>query len=274
MESQFLHQHILEAIEKGEYEQASNQIEQQYTPKQKNWFSNIFSSKENEYKKGEFAYIQIKNLLSQKPLETELPDLKTDFAFELSELCRFLFLLENKAEAKDLEKPLADHLVKLFDQLTEHIKVNAQDYPVNSMKAKTWMDGAAIRLGAQEMADYFGRKGDKTNEINMCFLKAKVTTSIMSHYPELVGPDMISVASKLEKKKARENAVNFYRPVLMDFQTFLQEMEDAKEQDALKITEREEAILYSLILAVEGLTRLDGYEDSEQLAQRAQALLA
>ena len=135
------------------------------------------------------------------------------------------------------------------------------------------MDGAIITAWCQELANYFARKQDVDSEIDMYFFKGKITTTIMGHYPEEVGPDMIAIATKLEHKKDLNNAANFYRPVISDFLPYLESMESYANEDEFEVEQREDIILNSLIKAVEGLSRIEDYVDSENLIQRSRNIL-
>lgn len=277
MKFNFLHENVVKQIEENNFEDAISLIDELYT-NQGSWFLKLFSEKQDDKKKGKFAYTTFRNIIhsnldfnSEEALKKL--NLLEDYIFEVVELSQFLLRIEDSKKISGIETKLSSFLKLIFNKLTLHIKENSNNYPTNSINGKIWMDGAAIREWCQEIANYFGRKKEADYEIEMCFYKCKVTTSIMGHYPEEVGPDMISIASKLENKADLKNAAIYYKPVIADFQLFLETLEGDINDDEFKIEQREVNILDSLIKAVEGLSRIGGYIDEDNLVQRSRMIL-
>jgi hypothetical protein len=275
MNFNFLHESIIEKIEANNLELAKSQIDNAY-PQPNNWLSRWRNNKKVYKKKGEFAYRVLLDSLDEDLNHDdkifEKLDFEGDYVFEMAELSQFLLRIEGKQGLEKIERKISAFLISFFEKLSTYIQKNSNDYPNNSINGKTWIDGAVIREWSQVLANYFGKKQDLDAEIDMCYYKAKITLSIMGHYPEEVGPDMISIATKMEKK-GYKNAVNYYRPVLSDFQEFLESMEEYVEEEEFEVEGREENILNSLIQAIEGLSRLEGFIDSDNLIQRSKSIL-
>ena len=157
--------------------------------------------------------------------------------------------------------------------IAQYIQDNSNNYPENSIKANIWKNGYVTREWIQELVNYFERKNQLKNVIDTCFYKAKITTSIMGHYPEKVGPDMIAIAENLEKNNDFINAAKYYKPIISDFLYFLEEIESYENEEEFEIIERDEKILISIIKAAKGLIRIKQYKDNNNLVQRSEHLL-
>ncbi|MEM7103245.1 MAG: hypothetical protein AAF502_08960 [Bacteroidota bacterium] len=271
----FIHEEVINLIETVQFEEAIQKIEQLY-PLQGIGAASNFSKQRNE-EKGLFAYSLIKEMLSKKVVDNEQLykklDLSSDYVSEIVELSRLLIRIENNPQLSAFKEDLVAVIHGLFGKISVFIQENSNDYPNNTITGKVWLDGSIIRVWAQVIADYFGRKESLNKAIDISFFKAKVTLSIMSHYPESVGPDMLSVANKFEQKKDYDNALKFYNPVVLDFVKFLEEIESYASEDDFDFEERKQIILNSLIEAVEGLKRISYFEDNENLISRAKKLL-
>ena len=142
---------------------------------------------------------------------------KTEFLEELNELVRILLVLEDFKKVTEYENLVSLTILECVRDGAEYIAKNSNSYPLNSINGKIWMDGAGLRVKAEELSDYFMRKKHDQNELDSLFLKAKLTNTIMNHYPNLVDPDMIGVGRKFEQIGNAEKAIQFYQPVELDF---------------------------------------------------------
>ncbi|MEO1451562.1 MAG: hypothetical protein AAFV07_18665 [Bacteroidota bacterium] len=258
---------ILALLHKGEFDLVLPKIKQK-----KKVLFDLFSQSKAETS---FAYSILYACLRKtiKPTEYSRAAKLTfadDYLLELIELHRILLVLEDYGNAVEIEKLVALTLLECIRDSAVHIQQNANNYPQTSIGAGIWMDGAGLRLRAHELATYFQNKEDAPNTLEAIFLKAKLTNTIMSHYPHLVGPDMIAVAHQLEKMGNKERAKQFFTPVALDFTGLVHDVEsglddnDSRDED-IQVTE-------SLIQALEGLKRL-GESVNEESLQHAKEIL-
>ncbi|GEM_PF-4227474 len=196
-----------------------------------------------------------------------------EFIEELNELVRILLVLEDYKGATDYEKTLSLTILECVKDGAIFIEQNSGDYPMSSINAKIWMDGAGLRVKAEELSYYFNRKRDSNSELDSLFLKAKLTNTVMSHYPNLVGPDMIAVGNKLEHIGSAEKAMQFYKPVELDFTDLVQDIQDKIDNHKSEIGENDVIIIKSLTDALEGLKRLGEQVDENKLINSKQVLI-
>jgi hypothetical protein len=277
MKYEVLHEEIINLVLDGEFSKSIDEINNIYSEKG-SWLNKIFKTRNQSNVKGKLSYTSLNKFLDPNKeidlsLELKKINWEEDFAFELAELSKTLYILEESKKHKELELRVANFLKSFIVESSIYIENNSNDYPNNTITGKVWMDGAVIREWAQKLANYYGRKEMQVDEIDMCFSRCKITNCIMNHYPQEVGPDMISVGLKLEKDNRSKQAIKFFKPVLSDFKYFLNEIEEYCNDDDFEITEREITILNSLITAVKGLQRLDNYEDNENYIRRSEQIL-
>ncbi len=273
-ESKFKHQDIIELIKENKLETAKAKINEYY-PVDRNFLKNIFKKKDKEVEELILAYKILNRLLSGKQNLNDLSsfDFGSTYISDYAELGKLLFEIEDLQVDEQFKQDLAHYLYYWMQYAARHIAQNSNDYPQNSISGNIWMDGYVLRSWAQALSEYFEKQKNDEYALDMSLEKARITCSIMSHYPELVGPDMISVASKYEAKGAISDALNFYRPVLADFVEFLEDIEFSRYEDNIGEMEQDPFILNALIDAVEGLQRLDNYVDEENYIDRAKKLL-
>lgn len=198
---------------------------------------------------------------------------KHDFIDELSELVRAMLVLEIYKEAPGYERVLALTILECVTNGATYIENNTDDYPQNPVNGKIWIEGAALRTRAEELAHYYKRKNDDNNELQSLFLKGKITNTIMNHYPNLVGPDMIAIANKLEQVGNTDKAKQFYSSVEADFTEFVSELEDDIEEGEYDISNEDIVIVQSLIYALEGLDRLNEDINQDKLFRAKHTLM-
>lgn len=277
MKDNLLHQEVLELVNAQKTDEAIAIIDEHYFPK-KSWKNQLLNRKKQKDDKGKFAYGQLKaflhNLANPPAAEQSFAELEleTDYVFEIAELSSFY--LDLKPELEELKLSLEKFLTEIFLHLSSHIREASNNYPEQSISAKVWMDGHTLRYWIEFVLQEVEKRGNLEREIELAFYKAKVTLSIMAHYPENVGPDMVRIAKKYESAEDYENASRFYQPATTDFKVFLEEIESYTEEEDFELEEREHIILDSLVQAVEGKLRTDkNYVDEYNLLERAKALL-
>ncbi|MBL0743676.1 hypothetical protein [Chryseolinea lacunae] len=264
---------ILRLLNAGNFELILEQ--QRSTPKQR-WRLFGFLKKDSVSPAGFAYYILLACLTGTlKPNEYTRVynlDFHRDFIGELNELFRMLLCLENFRNAPHFEEVLAATLVECIRNGAVHIEESANGYPKNPINAKVWMDGAELRCLADKLIEYFKRKSNDRNELEVLFLKAKVTCAIMAHYPESVGPDMNALALKFEKLGETKNAKRYYTPVVNDFTSLVDGTEENLSQPNPEVFENEISIVQSLIDALEGLDRLGEQIDHSLLEKSKETL--
>ena len=272
--SEALKPEILELLHQGRFDDVLSKIETR-PPKKKGFFD--FLKKSSDEPESHFSYEILSGCLNKtlEPKEyTRIAklDFGEDFIKELIELFRIILVLDDCGKEPETERLVALTSLECVRDGAIYIGENANDYPQNSINAKVWMDGAGLRTRANELSNYFNSKNDNQNTLEALFLKAKITNTVMNHYPNMVGPDMIAVALQLEKMGNIENAKQFLEPVVMDFTGFVREIEEGLANPEVRVSEEEVAITESLVNALEGLKRLGEMIDESKL-KRAQGVL-
>lgn len=258
---------VLQLLHQGKFEAVNSKIGK----KKRGIFDFIIISKEEPH----FAYKILPSFLDKsiKPSEyskVSKLDFKSDFLNELTELHRILLVLQAYSKASEIEKLVSLTLLECIRDGANHIEENANNYPQNSINGEIWMDGAGLRTRADELSKYFKDKEDDQNTLETVFLKAKLTNTIMNHYPNLVGPDMIAVALQFEKMGNLEKAKQFLNAVVSDFTILVQSVEEGiNENDAM---DEDFPITESLIQALEGLKRI-GEEINEGTLLKSKEVL-
>jgi hypothetical protein len=258
---------ILELLHQGKFETLIPKI----VKKKKGIFDFIKHPKEETH----FAYEILSSCLNKtiKPdeyLKVSKLDFKSEFLNELIELYRILLVLQDFSEAPEIEKLVSLTLLECIRDGAVYIAENSNNYPQNSINGKIWMDGAGLRTRADDLSEYFENKEDAQNTLETIFLRAKLTNLIMSHYPNLVGPDMIAVALQFEKMGDLEKARQFHNSVVLDFTSLVQDIEERLYEN--EIIDEDLPITESLILALEGLKRLGDDINEDTLTNSKEVL--
>ena len=197
-------------------------------------------------------------------------DFKGGFLTELSELHRILLVLQDYSKAPEIEVLVNSTLLECIRDGAMYIERNANNYPEGAINGKIWMDGSGLRTRAYELSLYFTNKGDDANALDAIFLRGKLTNTIMGHYPNLVGPDMVAIAQQCEKMGNAEGAKRFYNPVVLDFTGLVEDV--AQRLSESEAMEEDFPITESLIHALEGLKRL-GEGINEECLQMSREVL-
>jgi hypothetical protein len=190
-------------------------------------------------------------------------DYSVDFISDIADSIRLLLLLEPESHWNGALDALAHKLQLLMTHAAVAIEGAAGGYPDQPINAKTWMDGYGAREWARTLADWYERNENPGGELQMRFVRCKITNAIMNHYPHEVGPDMVAVGKCLEKVGMTEKARMFYIPVTTDLLPILVEFEDASGEIDLRVEDR--ISLWALREAAIGLIRTGGEADHTEL---------
>lgn len=165
-------------------------------------------------------------------------DYSVDFISDLADSIRLLLLLETEEHWNGALDALAQKVQWLMTEASVAIELASEGYPNQAINAKTWMDGYGAREWARTLADWYERRQNDGGELQMRFVRCKITNAIMSHYPHEVGPDMVAVGKCLEKVGMTEKARMFYLPVTTDLLPMLVEFEEADGELDLTVEDR------------------------------------
>lgn len=190
-------------------------------------------------------------------------DYSVDFISDIADSIRLLLLLEPNNNWNGALEAFAHKLQLLMTHAAVAIETSGGSYPDQPISAKTWMDGYSAREWARTLADWYERNQNPGGELQMRFVRCKITNAIMSHYPHEVGPDMVAVGKCLEKVGMTEKARMFYVPVTTDLLPILVEFEEAAGELDLRVEDK--ISLWALREAAIGLIRTGGDADHTEL---------
>jgi hypothetical protein len=261
---------ILRLLHQGKF----NAVLESIAKRESGKFFNFFRKSKA---KPSFAYSILGACLDKKlkPEEYSLTarlNFDVDFLDQLKELFRILSVLKDYSKASEFEEPIALTLLECIRDGADYIEQNASDYPRNSINGQVWMAGAGLRSIAQELMAYFDHKEDDLHSLDTVLLKAKITLAIMSHYPDLVGPDMLAIASRHEKMGDTEQAKQFLKPLILDFTSLVQGIKEGLSDPDPDLLYQDIPVTESLIMAMEGLQRLGELIDEEMLKEAREIL--
>ncbi|MCD7972234.1 MAG: hypothetical protein LUG18_06145 [Candidatus Azobacteroides sp.] len=190
----------------------------------------------------------------------DLTTIRTDCSLLINSLIRVVVALDVNEQYENLLQQVADKVVDSLPGLVKDIRKQANGYPANSINAMVWMEAAGIRSGLGSLIYYYKEKQDLNREHLVTILRTQVTLSIMGHYKEEVGPDMLRAADIKERIGQPDVALNFYNAVKRDFED---ELEWFLENPEVGADETERIILSSLkeaCLSIDRLTSKSNYE--------------
>jgi hypothetical protein len=177
--------------------------------------------------------------------------------------------------SEQLEILLKQTLLKL-EELAEEVHEKSNGYPNNSINGYVWFNGAIVRNWSDALSYLFEMRQKPQEKATVLQYKCKVTCSIMSHYHQLVGPDMIEAAAALIVINDTETAKKYYQAVIADFEPLARLWQGQPEEP---ITADDLISLKALLDAYDGFTRLEAnyfYSDQrqklEQLIQNSENL--
>lgn len=120
------------------------------------------------------------------------------------------------------------------------------------------MEGAGVRAALNLLLYYYKQKQNAEPQLEAAYYRTRITLSIMGHYKNLVGPDMLETAHLFEKQGDLKRAKGFFEAVKNDFERELDWFMDSPEVGA---DEDERIILKSLKEAYENIDRINSTND-------------
>lgn len=232
-----------------------------------NFLSKIFNRKQST--KSNFFYQILKELLLENKSHTlderQFSIEEKDSCHDFEKLIKLLFALRQNQYLTELKKYVSDKLLKSSKEIAEEISDKSNNYPQNSINAKVWIDGSIMRTHYLLLIDYFELEGNKNSQVWVQHMKTIITLSIMGHYKNEVGPDMIKAAQLEEELSNKEKALNHYEAVIADFE---EELKYFLENIDVIPDENDIVILKSLSEAYEGAKRINKSQNfNENLSQ-------
>lgn len=150
---------------------------------------------------------------------------------EFNELIRLLIAVHLNGHFVANEKYLLTGIVEILDYLVIDIRDGAGGYPNNPISGNIWFSGELIRMCCDSLAYYCDLPGDLESKIKVLENKCCITLSIMSHYPHLVGPDMVAAAQAHEAAGNFPRAKQMYSAVVTDLQWVADDIENFDKED-------------------------------------------
>jgi len=180
---------------------------------------------------------------------------------EFAELVRLLIAFDNNKTLNSFSLPVAEKTLFILQHLATEVSKQAGKYPENSIAGIVWIAGASLREWSDILSDFFAQKELLEQKTDVLLNKCKITCSIMSHYPEEVGPDMIALGNALEDIGQENEAIKYYRAIIQDFERIADDYheypnENIRKEDVISLNCLKEAYL-----KVERLHGLTSYGD-------------
>jgi len=129
------------------------------------------------------------------------------------------------------EKALLNGIFEILDYLVADVRDSAGGYPRNPISGVVWFGGTWLRSCCSSLAYYCDLSQDVKSKIKALDNKCQVTLSIMSHYPHLVGPDMVMAGEANEAAGNIARAKQMYSAVIADLQWIADDIEDFDEEE-------------------------------------------
>ncbi|HMI63695.1 MAG TPA: hypothetical protein VK518_22420 [Puia sp.] len=199
-------------------------------------------------------------ILSNKAVnDLELPaaHLKTA-GDDFPEWIRMCWVLQDNGHFEGKMDTLLQKTLTWLEQLAEEVQQRANGYPMRSTTGEVWFTGATIRNWSTPLADLFDRRQKGEDKAKTLHLKCKVTSSIMSHYPNILGPDMIEAAAAFEAIGETTLGRSYLDAILADFQPMMQLLQEHPDE---QVNEEDILSMGALLAAYEGLNRLNHSEN-------------
>lgn len=180
-----------------------------------------------------------------------------------SELIRFYFALSIGITDQSCLKAVGSGISRALDKCVDEIVRLAGNYPHEPIKAEVWQAGSELRELLELLAARFKACDNERGETFSRYQKAKVTNSIMSHYPALWCPDMISAGKAMELVGELERAKSFYGLIVRNTYCVLDHY--ITNEDGTAEGDEDRVAMECLLEAFRGLTRLESEENLEHL---------
>lgn len=251
-------------------------LKHQFPLKNNNW---SFLSKTQSLFKTEILEDSFINIISElfnigesSTLEKQKFKIMVEKSDELfKNLVRLLFAIALNGNLKDLETIVRKKVINSTSEIAEEIRIKADGYPQKPINGLVWMCGASMRVAFDYLVYYYKKIGMLENQIYVQKMKTIITLNIMGHYKNLVGPDMIKIATLEEEKGLIEDAISRYNAIILDFECELEYFYD--ESDA-QLNEEDVFTLDSLLKSYKNINRLKGENKYEKKIKFIENLLA
>ncbi len=211
-----------------------------------------------------FSFGESEMLMEQ---EFKIMNTKSDELFH--NLTRLLFTVDINESYPEIEDTLSATLCNATSKIVTEIREKANSYPLNPINGQVWAGGSGMRNAFYYLAYYYQKKGLLQLQLWVVKMRTSITLSIMSHYKEMVGPDMIEIAELEEKLGLHEDALGKYKAVIADFEN---EMDYFKEDTDIP-DESEYAILSSLLRSYQSVDRIANTANYTTAAQLLKQIL-
>lgn len=260
---------IWELIIKDDIKTLLNEIE---ATKSGSGIFSFFTRKTQSKRDGGVLFQIIKELFNSNTSPSldkqkfEIQATKSDELFK--NLTRLLFAISINGRYSNLENRIADKLNLSVEDIANEISIKADGYPTTSINAQVWIFGASMRVRFSYLKYYYLMIDNTKYQLLVHRNITSITLSIMSHYKNIVGPDMVELAEIEEKLGLLQEALAHYNAIILDFEPELENYEDLVD---LELHAEERQILVSLKTACKNYDRInksDIYQTQLNLIER------
>ena len=182
------------------------------------------------------------------------------------EVVRMLVAVSHNKKLERFSLNIAEKALNFLEELSIEVENQAGDYPKSSIKAHVWINGYALWEWSDILPDFFEKKDLLSQKVNVLLYKCRITESIMSHYPETIGPDMIALGEALEKVNLYQDAIKYYRSIILDFERIAVGFYENPEESL-----REEDII-SLNCLIKACTNVESLDAQSNYTEKISSL--
>lgn len=134
------------------------------------------------------------------------------------DLVKLVLSLDINGEKEDLRLYIGE---RLFDSVIPNtvnsIKEQVKNFPKNAINPLIWAEGAEMRAALNAFIFYYKLK-DNIEALHFLMMnRTQLSLSVMSHYKNILGPDMIEAARIKEQIGEKETALSFYKAIESEF---------------------------------------------------------
>lgn len=181
-------------------------------------------------------------------------------SYLIRDLVKLVFSLDINGEKEDLRLYLGE---RLFDSVIPNtvnsIREQVKNYPKHSINPLIWTEGAEMRAALNAFIFYYKLK-DNIEALHFLIMnRTQLSLSVMSHYKNILGPDMIEAARIKEQIGEKETALSFYKAIESEFKgelSWFTSTPEAGPSDEDIITLK---VLKEALLAIDRLSETNEY---------------
>ncbi len=222
-----------------------------------------------------FLYHIVKQLFAEGKSEAltqyDFVTLKDENSVLFKNLVRLIFALDVNGNYDNLRLQVDDKLFEVIPDIVKNIKEQSAGYPRNPMNALVWAEGAGFRSSLNALIYYYRLKENIDTLHFLIMNRTQITLSIMGHYRNLVGPDMLESADIKEKLGQTDAALSFYKAIQGDFKNELKWFLDTPEAGP---NEEDVISLESLKKALQSIDRLSGTNEYTEICSQIDEVLS